>query len=204
MITDWLMVGITFVYVVATGLICYANFNSAKASKAQLDEMRRQYDESNRARIEVEFVYLKRSFVALRFVNHGRCVADDVRIIFDSSFIDSIAEPKIASLVKRQMDKRCIIGVDQHYDLFIGTNKFFHNENRAPVTGIVKFKSNGIEYERKIFVDLDSYMTFFSVESEQEDLVKAVNKETAVLEKMSEIIQGKRYFYGDYEDDIDV
>ncbi len=38
-ITDWLMVIITFVYVIATIFICYANFKSAKASKEELAEM---------------------------------------------------------------------------------------------------------------------------------------------------------------------
>lgn len=46
-VTDWLMVAITAVYVVATIFICWANLKSAKASKEQLEEMRRQYSEEN-------------------------------------------------------------------------------------------------------------------------------------------------------------
>ena len=41
-ITDWLMVIITFVYVIATIFICWANIKSAKASKEELTEMKRQ------------------------------------------------------------------------------------------------------------------------------------------------------------------
>ena len=47
-ITDWLMVGITVVYVIATVFICWANFSSARASKAQLEESKRQYEETKR------------------------------------------------------------------------------------------------------------------------------------------------------------
>lgn len=48
MITDWLMVGITLVYVIATCIICKANITSAKATKEELAEIKRQFDESKR------------------------------------------------------------------------------------------------------------------------------------------------------------
>lgn len=47
-ITDWLMVGITVVYVIATIFICVANIHSAKASQLQLLEMKREYEENQR------------------------------------------------------------------------------------------------------------------------------------------------------------
>ena len=43
-----LMVIITFVYVVATCFICGANMRSAKASKAQLEEMKNEHEETIR------------------------------------------------------------------------------------------------------------------------------------------------------------
>ena len=42
------MVAITAVYVIATGFICWANIKSANASKAQLKEAKRQFDEETR------------------------------------------------------------------------------------------------------------------------------------------------------------
>ena len=49
--TDWLMVIITAVYVVATIAICYFNAKSAKAAKDQLEESKKQYKEQNRLSI---------------------------------------------------------------------------------------------------------------------------------------------------------
>lgn len=43
-----LMVIITFVYVIATCFICWANLRSAKASKDQLSEMKREHEENIR------------------------------------------------------------------------------------------------------------------------------------------------------------
>jgi len=44
-LTAWLLVGVTAVYVLATIAICVANFQSAKATRAQLAEQKRQFDE---------------------------------------------------------------------------------------------------------------------------------------------------------------
>lgn len=48
LVTDWIMVVITLIYVVATCFICSANVRSAKASKAQLEEMKHEHDETIR------------------------------------------------------------------------------------------------------------------------------------------------------------
>ena len=48
LITDWLMVGITAVYVVATVFICIYNGRSAKATREQVAESERQFEETKR------------------------------------------------------------------------------------------------------------------------------------------------------------
>lgn len=50
-ITDWLMVVITAVYVVATIFICCANLISAKATREQVTESKRQFEETRRLEI---------------------------------------------------------------------------------------------------------------------------------------------------------
>lgn len=51
MITDWLMVGITAVYVIATIFICRANIKSANATREQIAESKRQFEEAQRLQI---------------------------------------------------------------------------------------------------------------------------------------------------------
>ena len=48
LITDWLMVGITAVYVIATICIWIANNRTARASREQLKESKRQFEENRR------------------------------------------------------------------------------------------------------------------------------------------------------------
>lgn len=47
-ITDWIMVAITFVYVVATIFICIFNGRSAKATRDQVKESQKQFHEAKR------------------------------------------------------------------------------------------------------------------------------------------------------------
>lgn len=176
MSADWAMVIITAVYVVATIFICWANIKSAKASQAQLQEMQRQYAEENRPIIEVEFHYIKRMWYMVRFVNHGNKTAHHVKINLEQDFIDSLPEENFRKALERIKCKECIIGIGQHYDLFIGSNKLRRNSNRKPLSGNIEYESFGNIYKSDIFVDLEHYMAFFSFNTEEEDLLKSINK----------------------------
>ena len=172
LITDWLMVVITFVYVVATIFICWANIKSAKASKEELSEMKRQYADENRPRIEIEFCYERRTWYIVRFINHGRLTAQHVKIILDEEFIDSLPNPDFQDALIKQREKECIIGVGQHYDLYIASNELRGNPNMKPVTGKISYQNDKETFKSDIFVDLASYAPFFSSTSEEENIQK--------------------------------
>lgn len=177
-ITDWLMVCITLIYVVATILICWANFTSAKASKEELAEMKRQYAEENRPRIEVEFCYERRTFYFIRFVNHGKRTAQRVKIELDEGFIDSLPNIENRNLLLKQKYKECIIGVEQHYDLFIGGNDLRETPNIKLITGRLTYHDENSVYKRDIYIDVDNYSTFFSTNDDSiANELKCIKKE---------------------------
>lgn len=185
-ITDWIMVIITFVYVVATIFICRANIKSAKASKEELAEMKRQYAEENRPRIEMEFCYEQRTWYIVRFVNHGKLTAQHVKIELDEDFIDSIPEQGFKDIFRRQKNKECIIGVGQHYDLYISSNELRRNPNMKPVTGKLSYEDDEKRfYESEIYIDLENYATFFSSTSEEPIVkeLKNIKKEVEGLKR---------------------
>lgn len=185
LITDWLMVVITFVYVVATIFICWANIKSAKASKEELAEMRRQYADENRPRIEIEFCYERRTWYIVRFINHGRLTAQHVKIILDEEFIDSLPNPDFQDTLRKQREKECIIGVGQHYDLYIASNELRGNPNMKPVTGKILYQDESGKYENDIYIDLENYATFFSSTSDDPMVkeLKNIKKEIEGLKR---------------------
>ena len=183
LITDWLMVVITFVYGITTIFICWANIKSAKASKEELAEMKRQYAEENRPHIEVEFCYERHTWYIVRFINHGKLTAKHVKILLDEGFINSLPEQTFKNILLKQREKECIIGVGQHYDLYIASNELRGNPNMKPVTGKLSYQDESSKYESDIYIDLENYATFFSSTSEDPMVkeLKNISKEIGKL-----------------------
>ena len=181
MITDWLMVIITAIYVIATILICVANFKSAKAAKEQTEEMKKQFYAINRPIISVEVIYKKRAFLGLRFVNNGAQSAHNTKIILDEEFINSLEED-FKSLLKNLKNKVCTIGVNQHYDIFIGSNKYMKLSDKKPAKGkIITTGDYGVLYSYEFEIDMVNYATFYSVNSDTEDLIKEIKDLNDIL-----------------------
>lgn len=180
---------ITVVYVVATIAICIANIQSANASKKQLEEMQKQYAEENRPHIEVEFLFERRSFYGLRFINHGKSTAQNVEIQLSDAFIDSLGSTNFAELLKKQKGKKCVIGVDQHYDLFFANHTYIHLPNKVPATGTVYYEDNGVNYQSEFDIDTEHYATIFFFESDEEKFLKEMKNQTAELKRMKESIR---------------
>lgn len=187
MTADWVMVIITGVYVIATIFICLANIKAANASKEQLQEVQKQFAETNRPIIELEFHYNRRTWYIARFVNRGNLSAQHVKINLDQEFINSLSEESMRKELERIKGKECIIGAGQHYDLYIGSNQLRKNPNMKPLTGTIKYESQGKTYQSDLFVDLEHYMTFYSSTTDEEDLLKSIKKISDELKDMKQV-----------------
>ena len=188
MTADWVMVIITGIYVIATIFICWANMKTAKVSKEQLEEAQRQFAETNRPVIELEFHYIRRTWYIVRFSNRGKLTAQHVKINLEQGFVDSLPEEAMRRELERIKGKECIIGAGQHYDLYIGSNQFRGNPNMKPLTGTIEYESQGKTYQSDLFVDMEHYMTFFSSTTDEEDLLKSVKKIADELESIKQIL----------------
>lgn len=186
---DWAMVVLTAIYVLATIFICYFNYGSTKASREQAAEMRRQYEEENRPYITVELIYERKAFYGLRFSNHGKRLADHVRIQLDQAFVDSLNEPSFRATLERTKGKECIIGIGQHYDLYFGTNKFRENTEKSALSGQVTYQDGSRTYTEAFSIDFDSYATFFSVNSAADDFLKEMRAQTKESKGIKEALQ---------------
>lgn len=180
-ITDWIMVVITGVYVFATIFICIFNYRSAKATREQVAEAKRQFEEINRAYITYEFLYEKRTFYGIRFTNHGKRVANHVQIQLKEEFIDSITETSFSTLLNKQKDKEFVLGIGQSYDIYFGSNKYRQNPNKLPLEGQLVYKDDMKSYYEPFFIDVENYATIYSINSETEDLLGIIKEQTREL-----------------------
>ena len=183
------MVVLTGIYVLATIFICLFNYGSAKASKDQLAEMRSQFDEENRPYITVELIYERRTFYGLRFSNHGKKVANHVRIELDQAFLDSVTEPSFKQALDKTKGKECIIGIGQHYDLFFGSNEFRKSNNKVALSGNVVYNDGKLTYTEPFSVDFDSYATIYSVNTDADDMLKELKAQTRELKGIKDALK---------------
>ena len=167
----------------------YNSYGATKASRDQAAEMRRQYEEDNRPYITVELIYERKAYYGLRFSNHGKRLANHVRIQLDQTFLDSLKEPSFREMLKRANGKECIIGIGQHYDLYFGSNKFRENTDKYPLSGQVVYQDGERTYKEAFNIDFDSYATFFSVNCDFDDFLKEMKAQTRELHGVGEKLQ---------------
>lgn len=180
-ITDWLMVVITLVYVVATIFICSANIKSAKATRDQLAESKRQFEEQNRAFITYEFIYENRVFYGLRFTNHGKRVAEHVKLLVDNAFINSLSDPHFKKSLLRLDGKEFSLGIEQSYDIFFGSQEFRENSEKLPIKGTILYSDFASKYQEDFLIDFNDYPPIFTVESDSEKLRDELKNQTKEL-----------------------
>ena len=150
--------------------------------------MQREFAETNKPNIELEFHYSRRTWYIARFVNRGSLSAQHVKINLDQEFIDSLPEESMKKELERIKGKECIIGAGQHYDLYIGSNQLRGNPNMKPLTGTIEYKAQGETYQSDLYVDLENYMTFFSSTTDEEDLLKSMKKIGDELKGIQQIL----------------
>ena len=133
----------------------------------------------------MEFCYEQRTWYIVRFINHGKLTAQHVKIVLDEDFISSLPEQAFRAILLKQREKECIIGVGQHYDLYIASNELRGNPNMKPVTGEITYQGEGCKYESDIYIDLENYATFFSSTSEDSMVkeLKNIKKEIEGLKR---------------------
>ena len=171
-----LMVIITLVYVVATIAICVANLRSAKVTREQLEESKRQYEEEHRAFISYEFIYDHRIWYGVRFTNLGKRIATNVQIHLNKEFIESITEAGIKEQLHSLEGKEFILGIGQSYDIFFGSDKFRSRTSQIPVQGEILYRDRFGTYTNSIFIDFSKYPPIFTVTSDGERIEEAAKK----------------------------
>ena len=185
-----LLVIITFVYTVATIAICWANMKSANATREQLAEEKRQHEEDNRPRITYEMIFENRTYYGIRFTNHGRRVANHVKIKFNQDFLDSIRKLSSFDRSNTLQGQEFVLGIGQSYDYFFGAEEFRNNTDKKPIAGDIIYQDERRTYQEPFQIDWEKYATFYSVDSptdkflgEMKKLVQELNNIEKILKK---------------------
>ncbi|MBE7005721.1 MAG: hypothetical protein E7424_01045 [Ruminococcaceae bacterium] len=178
--TDWLMVIITAVYVVATIIICVFNGKSAKAAreqtdtaKRQIEEMITQYNELNRPVVTIRFDIIRSGLLCFVVENTGPVAASDVQIRINDEFLNNIKDKKEQDSIREITKARLFLSSHQKVFFCLGGQQVF--SEIASQTAKIDISYNG-KYDEHTEIDLWQYRHLLLYSSELEDISQHLKK----------------------------
>lgn len=188
-ITNWLMVIITTIYVIATIFICFYNKKAADAATKQTEEMIKQFYANNRPIINVEIVMLRKTFWAIRFTNNGTHNAHNVRIKLDDEFLNQIPDPHFKKMLIDNDNKIRIIGLGQNCDLFFGDGSLKLSDVPR-IHGRISYNgANDSIYAEDFDINTQNYATIYSVDTDEDDIRNSLETISKAVTKISRNIE---------------
>lgn len=200
--SGFVMALLTFVYVVATILICIFNYKSAKATKEQTKESYNQFIENSRAHIVPKIIELEGEMMCLSFQNIGKTIATEVIINVNEKWLKELEKtktiPETAEKLRIIKKKRIFLTIDQQlcYGLYIPGNG--HNDyellKKEPLKIDISYKSLNNVYKEHYEIPLDGYnflmntSNYVRLSKKQIKEIKNINSE---LKKIGRVLNSK-------------
>lgn len=153
--TEWIMVIITGIYVVATILICVFNYRSAKATRDQVAESRRQFEESNRAFVTVNFEIVRNGLAVLRIHNRGKRIANNVKIRISDEFVNNI--PDFRDSIIKLNNSSFILGIEQSWYICMGSHIELEQMGKQIMHIDIMYSDSKSDYSQQLDIDLTQY-----------------------------------------------
>lgn len=176
---DWIMVAITAVYVIATILICIFNYRSAQATRQQVAESQRQFEESNRAFVTVTFEIIRSGLAVLHIQNHGKRMANNVRIIVSDSFINNVQDQRDKASILRLKESSFTLGIGQSWYICIGSHLQLRQMGTELLHIDIEYSDSKMAYSESVDIDLVQFFWSLIYDSPIEDIyqqAKEINK----------------------------
>ena len=177
---------LTAVYVIATIFICLQNSESQKITKEQIDEMRRQFKEENRAYLILTLNKLKNGLITLCIENIGKKIAQNVKLTINEDFINNLKDEQAKQCVTNLTKANFDVGVGQKWHVFLDTHINLAKIATIPMMINISYKDNISCYKEERILDLGQYNWALLNDSEisdirgylksQSDSIKSINK----------------------------
>lgn len=179
---------ITVVYVVATIFICWANIRSAKATRAQVAEQQREFEETNRAFVTVTFEIIKSGLAVLHIQNHGKRIATSVSVHISEAFIENMADTMDREHVQKLCQSIFTIGIGQSWYICIGSHLQLEQMSKELLTITISYRDSVAQYCETTSIDLKQYFWSVIYDSPTEDIRQELKHNTKELKSIGESI----------------
>lgn len=168
------------------GLKNIFNYRSAKATREQLAESKRQFEENNRAFVTVTFETIRGSLLVLNIHNHGHQVANNVSVKINPEFIANVPDKEY--LVKL-CESSFTLGVDKSWFVCFGGTPELGKISNIPLKITICYSDIFSTYSESTTIDLKQYLWSIIYDSPTEDTYQEMKKMTKSIQSMDKSIQ---------------
>ena len=180
----FIMVVLTFVYVSATIILCVFNFRSAKATREQVVEQKREFDEKNRPIVNAVFAIVRSGLACIEFSNSGTKVAEKVQIQINEEFLELLSSNEREAL-KNIKNSVFRIGINQKWHALIGAHFELRNLGTKPLIINISYCDDNKNYCESVNIDLNAYMWTMIYDSPEEDARNVLKSLADTMEKIN-------------------
>lgn len=178
--TDWIMIAITSAYVVATIFICIFNYRSAKATREQVAEAKRQFDETNRAFVTVSLESIRGGLIVLCIKNNGKMIADNVKVRFEDEYIKKFSSRINKEHLIKLNQSSFSIGIEQSWYLCLGSHLDLEEMSNLPLHLVITYNDKLKNYNEIFDINFGEYFWSLMYSSTLGDIYSEIKKETEI------------------------
>ena len=184
----FMMVVLTAVYVIATIAICLFNYKSAQATREQVAESARQFEETNRAFLTVYADFIRNGLFVLCVSNSGNKPAKDINVNIGEEYFKNIKQeflPNVEKFVKSNF----MLGLEQKFYLTLGGLLDYEKLSNESMFLELTYQDDKRKYSEKIEIRLKEIAWSLNYTSPITDIQHDIKKQRENVEKLSDNLE---------------
>ena len=184
----FMMVVLTAVYVIATIAICLFNYKSAQATREQVAESARQFEETNRAFVTVYADFIRNGLFVLCVSNSGNKPAKDINVNIGEEYFKNIKQeflPNVEKFVKSNF----MLGLEQKFYLTLGGLLDYEKLSNESMFLELTYQDDKRKYSERIEIRLKEIAWSLNYTSPITDIQHDIKKQRENVEKLSDNLE---------------
>lgn len=184
----FVMVVLTAVYVIATIAICLFNYKSAQATREQVAESARQFEETNRAFLTVYADFIRNGLFVLCVSNSGNKPAKEINVNIGEEYFKNIKQeflPNVEKFVKSNF----MLGLEQKFYLTLGGLLDYEKLSNESMFLELTYQDDKRKYSEKIEIRLKEIAWSLNYTSPITDIQHDIKKQRENVEKLSDNLE---------------
>ena len=190
-VTDWIMVAITAVYVIATIIICYFNGKSASAACKQIKEAQDQLKESQHQQqqnVGIQLYQLRKDVIQKLLRKEYNEIYWDIPLLFDDSIFNEF-DSLISKVQKLNIIHNYMDFFEYHLKIDLGQDVFEQFQKLEDDANQINSPDVSVE---ELYKFCDQYMFTQYYEPEQKLITFDYRKLSEEANSLNSYVQAKR------------